>query len=375
MAATPDSLLESAMTRTQLADFGPDGWQEGFLRLMAAIPVDIGDNDDARRIKAIVVERLMTRLRIESWYQQHSAEAAAHPIEGPLMILGTGRSGTTALHYLLAVDPQFRYLRKWEINDPVPPPRLETEHDDPRRPTTALGPNARHIATADGPTEDRKIHELSFREDGGVLGLPSYSAWWREADHTAKFPYHERVLRLLHSHRGPYHWLLKSPDDMFSLSPLADYYSQARFVMTHRDPVKVVPSACSVIVEHTRMRLPDWTFDPVTFGRGVLTQFHESVTRAAKARKLIGEDRFIDVGQPQLVHDPIGVAERVYELAALRLEGSVADAMKTWSARNEIGSRGEHHYRAEEFGITEDEIREMFADYLDRFGHLCAPTP
>jgi hypothetical protein len=371
---TTDELLDRAMQRTGLSDFGPDGWQEGFHALVSAIPIDLGDHDDqVRRIEDIVVARLVNRLRIEGWYADHGDEAAAHEIEGPLMVLGTGRSGTTATHYLLAVDPQFRYLRKWETADPVPPPVLGEEQDDPRRGSQPVLDNAQHIATVDGPTEDRKVHELSFRESGNVIGLPSYVEWWRHADHTAKFPYHERVLRLLQSHRPPYYWLLKSPDDMINLLPLAEHYPNAKFVMTHRDPVKVIPSACSVTIEHTRQRLPDFTYDPAEYGRETLERFHDSMARATQARAVIGEDRFIDVGQPELNADPIGIAERVYDFAGLELDDSVRDAMVTWSEEHRAGSRGEHTYSAEEFGLTDDQIRDTFADYLDRFGEYCFP--
>ena len=56
---------------------------------------------------------------------------------------------------------------------------------------------------------------------------------------------------MLQSHRPPYRWLLKGPDYLYFLPPLAAYYPKAKFVVTHRDPVKVIPSACSVIAEHT----------------------------------------------------------------------------------------------------------------------------
>ena len=251
MSATTTELLERASERAHgLTDFGPDGWQEGFEHLVAAIPVDLGEDEDAvGRIEGIVIERIVNRLRIEEWYAEHGDQAAAHGIEGMLMILGTGRSGTTATHYLLSVDPQFRYLRKWEITDPVPPPDVSTEHEDPRRPHAPTAGSPYHIATVDGPTEDRRIHELSFRESGNPLGLRTYVKWWRGADHSMKFPYHERVLRMLQSHRPPYRWLLKSPEDMICLEQLAAHYPQARFVVTHRDPLQVIPSACSVIAD------------------------------------------------------------------------------------------------------------------------------
>jgi hypothetical protein len=374
MIAAAEELLETARQRTGLSDFGPDGWQEGFEQLVAAIPEDLGDDPPAAaRVEAIIVDRLVNRLRVEAWYAEHENEAAAHAVEEPLMILGTGRSGTTATHYLLAVDRQFRYPRKWELVDPIPPPDLATEHEDPRRPSPPEQGNVQHIATVDGPAEDRRIHELSFHESPAVLGVPTYAEYWRTADHTAAFPYHERILRVLHSHRPPYRWLLKSPESMHTLPPLAAHYPDMRFVMTHRDPVKVIPSACSVIAEHTRMRLPHWKPDP-EFGRRTLTQLLEGVQRAMAARPVIGEERFIDIGQPELQADPVGVAERIYEFAGLRLDDSVRDAMVSWSAQNQAGSRGEHHYTAEEFGLTAAEIHSEFAAYLERFGDYCTPA-
>jgi hypothetical protein len=90
-------------------------------------------------------------------------------------------------------------------------------------------------------------------------------------------------------------------------------------------------------------------------------------------RDVIGDDRFIDVGQPELHADPVGVAERVYDFAGLRLDDHVRTAMTEWSAQNRAGSRGEHRYSAEEFGLTTNEIRHAFAEYLDRYGDYCAP--
>jgi hypothetical protein len=145
-----------------------------------------------------------------------------------------------------------------------------------------------------------------------------------------------------------------------------------RFVMTHRDPAKVIPSACSVIAEHTRMRLPEWKPDP-EFGRRTLDQLLEGVQRAMAARPVIGEERFVDIGQPELNADPLGVAERIYDFAGLDLTPDVRAAMAQWSEQNRAGARGEHQYTAEEFGLTDEEIRAAFADYLDRFGSFCAP--
>jgi hypothetical protein len=373
MPSTPDALLDRAIQETGLSDFGPDGWQDAYADLVGSIAVDLGDDPDAvALIEAIVVNRLVRRLQVEQWYAGHGAEAAAHPVEGPLMIVGTARSGPTACHHLLSLDPQFRTLRKWEIDDPVPPPVLETEHLDPRRPKEVVA-GVQHIATVDGPTEDRKILELMFHDDALPLALRSHLQWWLHADHTVAFPYHERILRLLHSHRPPYRWLLKSPDFIHYIEPAVAQYPDMKFVMTHRDPLKVVPSACSVTVAGTRQRIPDWQY-PDTFGRDMLENLATGTRRVIASRAALGEERFLDVGQPELNADPVGVAERIYEFAGLELHPDVRAEMARWGEENRAGARGEHRYSPEEFGLTDDMIRTEFAEYLDHYARWCAPV-
>jgi len=70
----------------------------------------------------------------------------------------------------------------------------------------------RHITAVDGPAEDFPIHALAFDHAELTLPVPSHSRWWRTANHDSVFPYHERVLRLLHSHRPPTAWLLKDAE-------------------------------------------------------------------------------------------------------------------------------------------------------------------
>jgi hypothetical protein len=89
------------------------------------------------------------------------------------------------------------------------------------------------------------------------------------------------------------------------------------------------------------------------------------------ARDAIGEDRFIDVAQQDLEADPLGVAKRIYEFAGLALDGEVRAAMAGWAAGNRRGSRPEHRYTAEEYGLTPAEITRSFAGYLDRYGASC----
>ena len=42
--------------------------------------------------------------------------------------------------------------------------------------------------------------------------------------------------------------------------------------------------------------------------------------------------------------------------------------MDTWAAANRPGSRGEHRYSAQEYGLRPEAIREAFSDYTTAFG-------
>lgn len=372
MIARPDALVARACDATGLDDFGIDGWQEGLEQVIRAVDSDLpGDDIAARFIEGNIHERLVTRLRIEAWYAAHAADAPPAPVEAPLIIIGLPRTATTAVHYLLSNEPELRYLRGWERDQPLPPPDLATEAADPRR-QTDVAAGVLHIKTVDGPVEDGPIHGLHFHAETG-LPLPSYMVWWRSASHQSSFAYHERVLRLLHSHNPPYRWLLKYPNYGYQLDELVVQYPDAKFVVTHRDPAALIPSTCSVMVESRQRRIPHWKpADPAAFGQEMLDHFSGAVRRLSASRASIGEHRFLDIGQPEMERDPIGAAERIYEFAGLTMTPEVRDAMADWAESNRRGARGEHRYTAAEYGLSDARIREAFGDYLRDYGAFCA---
>ena len=375
MVASMQELIERAIAATGLADFGADGWQVGLGHLLDAASTDLGHDPTAADIvENLFLGRLTSRLQVEAWYAERDADGPP-PVEGPLVIVGLPRTATTALHYLLAVDPQFRYPRVWEMATPVPPPDPASEADDPRRVAAASrGRDVRHISSVDGPTEDVFIHALNFGNQEMALPVPTYRTWWRSADLTTTFAYQERVLRLLHSRRPPHRWVLKAPAYLFHLPELSRHYPDARFVMTHRDPTAALPSTCSVVLDARRNVLPDIADDKAALGSEMVEHFGYGVQRAMETRAVVGEERFLDVGQADVERDPVGTAERIYEFAGLELGDDVRVAMRGWAAQNERGSRGAHEYTAEEFGLTVEGIRDRFAEYRERFGAYISPV-
>jgi len=367
VGAEPEHLVTRAQERSGLSDFGADGWQEGLAQLVAAVEVDLGGDATAvGTLEEMIVSRLVHRLRVEHWYAEHGDEAAA-AVEGPVVIVGLPRTATTALQFLLATDPQFRYARPWEVSAVFPPPELATEADDPRRLAATARSSVQHIASVDGPIEDGPL--LSLHCHGQELGAPlfTYTRWWRTADMESTFAYYDRVLRFLHCRRPPHRWLIKSPLYLFHLTPMAQQFPDARFVFTHRDPAQSLPSTCSTVQDAWRIVVPSVEVDRHDVGRFILEHYVVGMQRALAARDELGEHRFLDVAQRDVQHDPIGTAERIYAFLDLELGDDVRAAMQTFAAENRPGARGEHTYTAEEFGYTAHGIHDAFGDYLARF--------
>jgi hypothetical protein len=367
-----DQLLEDAHEQAGLPDFGPGDFRDGLAVLLGSLErdgdlspgADAGVIGDFRR-------RLVNRLEVEAWYAGHP-EVQNVTVRGPVDINGLPRTGTTALADMLSLDPQFRGLRGWEQMKPCPPPTLQDEADDPRRTDLlkareALSPEhkAMHIFEIDATMEDTDVLGMAFHGQQMMLPVPSYRDWWREADLTATYHYHARVVKLLGSRRPPDLWLFKAPHHKFHLEALVSAYPDIRFVMTHRDPAKVVPSYTSLV--STIMPTADGRRDLQGLGREICDHLRIGMEHAIEARARIGEDRFLDVHHRDLVTDPRGTIRRVYEWLGFQLTPSVERTILDWQDDNRMGSAGTHRYTPEEFGLGAAQIRSDYDFYIRHF--------
>lgn len=373
---TVEAMLREACTITGLSAFGEPTFRTGLDRFLLSLREDARLTPEGwADIRAVLLRRLSNRLRIEAWHGAHP-EAASAPIEGPVSITGLPRTGTTALANMMSLDPQFRSLRLWEQAEPCPPPVLADESSDPRR--LAWGRRveglaqaqpeqlAMHLYDVDATVEDHDLLGLEFCAQQTVVPAFGYHAWWRDADMRPAFHYHRRAITLLQSQRPPNRWLFKAPHHKFHLEALLDAYPDARFVFTHRDPAKAVPSFASFITSlYPRGVLA--RHDLATIGRELHRHLLIGMQRALAARARIGEHRFIDVHQSQIDRDPIGTLGRIYDFLGLELTDGMIAAVGDWARANHVGAYGVHRYTAEEFGLNAKAIRSDYSFYIDRF--------
>jgi hypothetical protein len=369
-------LIAEVVEQTGLDDFGDDSFREGLERLVEALAAEAALTELGEDILKLRLRMLLTnRLRVEDAHCANG-DIEHQVVEGPLVIIGLPRTGTTALSQLLSVDPQIRSLRLWESSDPVPPPESGTEDVDPRIEETARGLEAMYSAfprmktmyfqTATGATECQDLLGMDFRTAhfDGMAHVPRYTDWVTSCDMTPAYRYHRRVLQLLQWHCPPRLWHLKTPVHMLALDRLIETYPDARFLWTHRDPAEVMGSVSSLIA-YTRC----WVSDRVDadLGDRQIDLWSEAVARAMAFRSRSGDGRFADIHFGDLNADPVGTVERAYARLGVALGDDARRRMAILAGENPRGAHGVHEYALEEFGIDGDAVRRRFAAYVERF--------
>jgi hypothetical protein len=370
-------LLDGARERTGLDNFGDESFMEGLEKLVDALGREGGLSQSGEQIMGLRLGMLLAnRLHIEQTYLSVPS-IETQEVEGPIVILGLPRTGTTAVSQLVGCDPQVRSLRLWESSAPVPPPEASTQDLDPRIAETQRGLDAMYEAfpkmsslyfqTATGATECQDLLGMEFRTAhfDGMARVPSYTSWVLGCDMAPAYSYHRRTLRLLQWHCPPRLWQLKTPVHMLSLDPLLAAYPHARFLWTHRDPAEVLGSVCS-LVSFTRSWVSEPS-DPKELGAEQLELWTEALGRAVEFRESVGEEGFGDVYFGELNVDPVRAIESAYSHLGLEMSGEAAEAMKRWALSNARGSHGEHEFSLEEFGLDPKKVRDRFASYMGHF--------
>jgi hypothetical protein len=144
-------------------------------------------------------------------------------------------------------------------------------------------------------------------------------------------------------------------------------YPDAKFAMTHPDPAVTVPSTCSTVDVACRTAMPNEALDRNEPGSFLLEHVCDGMDRAMRSRGRIGDDRFCDVTQHEFEGDPVGTLERVYDFLDIEFDDADVNQITSWASENRPGARAAHRYRAEDYGLSTSQIREMFAAYISRF--------
>jgi len=376
---TVDSLEEAARQAVGFDDFGDPAYRQGLRVLLEAYAQASHLNPRGRAwwVETHLLDVLKNRLVAQRAWTENPAILRTE-IRRPIFIVGLVRTGTTALHNLLAQDPHMQVLEHWMGLYPSPrPPVAEWDRDPRFRRTHDLlerlyqkSPRLRavHLMTADGPDECSALMEQHFTSDSFdcSAALPAYSAWYDRQDMLASYVRHRDLLKLIGSTSPERRWVLKYPTHMGYLRALFRIYPDACIVHTHRDPARVIPSVCSLV--SGTYALYQEHVDRRALGAFLLNRWATRVDRALRVRREHDPRQFCDLHLREIVSDPVGAAKRIYRYFDIELSPEAERRFKQWQIDNPRGKHGEHQYAAEEFGLSEDLIAARFAGYMQHFG-------
>jgi len=383
VSLTEEDLLKKARGLTGLSDWGGDEFRAPLSALLGSYETDARLNFLGRlSTRRELIHRLANRLRIREDLRRHP-EILKTPIRRPLFITGLPRTGTTFLHRLLALDTACRSLQLWELLEPSPPPESRTYESDSRRKRLGLWfflrtrlffsrrgrlqARAIHNTRYDAPEECWPLFQNGFLADIFSLQsrLISYNEWLREREMAGAYEYYRRQLQLLLWRCPADRLVLKSPAHLNHLDALFHVFPDARVVWMHRDPIKTIPSLCSLVTFARATRSDN--VDHHEIGRFILDYAERSIDSALCVREGADPARFCDIDYYDMLKDPIRIVRKIYAHMGDNLSIEAERRMKRWLDGNHKGRYGDHSYGLGDFGLDAGEIECRFETYCKRF--------
>ncbi len=305
-------------------------------------------------------------------------------IDRPLMIIGTPRSGTTFIHRFLEENFDLCSFRVWQMIVPsvmgqkVLKPFLPfLERFSP----TAHAEEVHKTGLTYVETDDAL---LSVRFIDGFFLFAWFLAW-DDRDHTEMFrslepgspqtrrdlTFHEKAVRRLIYSTGRSRFLGKPFVFTMRAPAVIEQYQDAKMIYIVRDPCSVIPSGLSLLEQLSDAQygikdLPEDVkqrfFDNLYKGEVLFYKlFHDAYTSGQ-----IPEENLLVVRFTDMMERFEEVMDQITEFAGLEV---------TEQVRAKIEARGEkqraykssHKYSLEQFGLTEEQVREDLAFVYETF--------
>lgn len=374
------AVLSAARDRTGLDDFGQDAFRERLQTWLAEIAADPNRSQLGRMMMfRRCVRWASTRLRLQELLRCHP-EIHETQLRRPIIVVGLPRTGTTHLVNLLANDPRLRSLPLWESYDPIPAPNTTpiAETVDPRRVRCEkkwhrmqqLLPlySAMHPMDPDHVTEELELQGPDFSASWlqTAAHVPRWAARYSKDDQTPHYEYMKTMLKALQWQRGPSRWVLKSPIHAEQLGPLMATFPDSTVVMTHRDPVKVIQSALTMIAYFARLEF--YNVDTNSIASYWLRRIENMLLAMVRDRALIPQKQLVDVNFHEFVIDEIGTARRVYQEAGLAFRDQDSKEISAFLAGHPRDVYGRVVYNLmADFDINPDDLRTKFEFYYKHF--------
>jgi hypothetical protein len=200
----------------------------------------------------------------------------------------------------------------------------------------------------------------------GSYPAPSYAKWLARADRRSSFSYHRMFLQVLQARRPTEQWVLKAPSHLSQLPNFFAEYPDARVVITHRDPVRVLASITDLMATLQWQKTDHVPFDrivrDVTYGTAIVFD----LVAQWRADGTVPDDRVLDVQYRDLVADPVATMRRVYEWIGTPFDATADAAVRAHLAAHAQHRHGVHEYSFAATGLDLAEVRALYDGYMAR---------
>ena len=402
VAQTLAELESEAVAKAGCSDFGSAHYRvflEAWVRDLLAPEL----NEIGRAfMRRLAFNALVRRLRVLAVLREQP-EIASVQLPPIVLISGLPRTGTTLAHNLIALHAQARALLRWELMDPLPPPEAASYASDPRiaKVQRAIEPlrgsllEQLHWVNSDEPEECvwGYLDGTSMLGRAAMAVMPAWREQLRTSDPRPTFREYRALLQLLvwHHPLPPGGVLvLKCPQIAGALSAFAEVFSEARYVLAHRDPYRALLSSSTMLQAinapftsappRMRREQDDWLARTQALALDHMVQL--SVAREAPPRSAGAvpgapprsagavPEQVVQLHYPELLDDGPAACERVLTALGLPHDAGFAPRARAFLERQRAGQRAQPPAAYDDFGYDHDLVLAdpLVARYCQHFG-------
>ncbi|HEY2827113.1 MAG TPA: sulfotransferase [Pirellulales bacterium] len=301
--------------------------------------------------------------------------AATEISNPPVFIIGHWRSGTTFLHELMVCDQRFSYPTYYQCYEPNhflvtgwfaptllypllpgkrPMDNMATGWNRPQEDEFALvamGSPTPYYRMA-FPNEPPLDNEFLDMEGCAPEKLNRWRSDMR------------RFVQMLTMKNQGKRLVMKSPPHTGRIEELAKLFPGAKFVHIVRDPYTVFPSTRRLWVSldwAQGLQHPHYK----NLDEYVLSSFERMYRGFNRQRPSIPDAQFCELKYEDLVRDPVGQVQRIYEELNLGDFDSVRPSIEAHVGTQKDYKTNTHELEPE----LRDEIRRRWSDYFERYGY------
>ncbi|MDD9892965.1 MAG: sulfotransferase [Gammaproteobacteria bacterium] len=326
--------------------------------------------------------RILDSLFFPSWRKT--------PVQAPIYILATPRSGTTFLHRMLCADDQFSWIKLYHTIFPsvilyklfAGLGWLDSKIGSPFQRLIGMlegrafkGWEGIHATGLSKSEEDEQYWVYTLMTPASLLLFPwlNKTADVRFVDHLEE-PRRRKLgqyyLNNLQRHAyatGQQHTLLaKNALAIGRLRTQMEVTPDMRVVHLVRHPYEAIASMISMFTVPWKAHSPEKMSDPEYTGQ-IATLLIEYYRYMLELQKELPADRYIEVRYENLIAEPKAVVERIYD----QFELPMSDDYAQWLDAEVNKSRqykSSHSYSLADFGLDEADIAREAADLFEHYG-------